>query len=75
MLTRGGHHPGQIDSDGSGLIEWPEFVALIARIKRGDSALRAFSKMFEVMQSSPVNVVEQQAKARDVAVSYKQIEV
>lgn len=65
----------EVDEDGSGILDFPEFVALIARIKRGDGALKAFAKVFDVLQSSPVNVVEQQAKERDITIAYKHIQV
>lgn len=55
--------------------EFEEFVALIARIKRGDQALSGFLKMVDTLNNSPIKVLEEQALDRGLDVSYKMVEV
>jgi hypothetical protein len=65
----------EVDEDGSGQIEFPEFVALVARIKRGDQALKGFAKLVDTLNNSPMNILEKQAVERQLDISYRCVEI
>ena len=59
-----------VDKDGSGQLEFGEFVALIAMVKRGDKSLRGFAKLVDELQSTPSAVLEAEASKRGLKLRY-----
>jgi hypothetical protein len=64
-----------VDTDGNGTLEFSEYCELIAKIKSGDQSLKGFARLVEMLDSSPVSLLERQARERGLDMSYKPIEV
>jgi hypothetical protein len=58
----------------SGLLEFPEFCAFIARIRQGDRTLTGFAALAATLNQNPVAALAQQAEARRLRVTYVVIE-
>jgi hypothetical protein len=58
----------------SGLLEFPEFCAFIARIRQGDRTLTGFAALAATLNQNPVAALAQQAEARRLRVAYVVIE-
>jgi Ca2+-binding EF-hand superfamily protein len=50
-----------IDTDGNGLIEFPELVAMVIRIKQGDERFSALKKILETLESTPISLLQREA--------------
>lgn len=50
-----------IDTDGNGLIEFPELVAMVVRIKQGDERFSALKKLLETLESTPISLLQREA--------------
>eukprot|EP00618_Florenciella_parvula_P017900 CAMPEP_0119490846 /NCGR_PEP_ID=MMETSP1344-20130328/15893_1 /TAXON_ID=236787 /ORGANISM="Florenciella parvula, Strain CCMP2471" /LENGTH=421 /DNA_ID=CAMNT_0007526043 /DNA_START=285 /DNA_END=1547 /DNA_ORIENTATION=- len=64
----------QIDVDGSGQLDFAEYVEFVARIKRGDSLLRGYAKLTASLNETPMSVLDIQAKKRQLTVGYRLVE-
>ena len=64
----------ELDTDGSGEMDWDEFCEFFSRIVRGDSTLRGFAKLTEQLNETPVSMLAEQAKKRDMEVDFKLLE-
>ena len=64
----------ELDTDGSGEMDWDEFCEFFSRIVRGDTSLRGFAKLTEQLNETPVSMLAEQAKKRDMEVGYKLLE-
>ena len=47
----------EIDADGSGQLDFGEFCALLAKVKRGDVEMHGFAKLTEDIGATPVAVL------------------
>ncbi|CAB1119188.1 unnamed protein product [Ectocarpus sp. CCAP 1310/34] len=63
-----------LDGDKSGLIDFQEFCAFIARIKAGDSKLKGFAALTETLNTTSVGILEEQCLKRHLKVSYDIVE-
>ena len=61
----------ELDTDGSGEMDWDEFCEFFSRIVRGDSTLRGFAKLTEQLNETPVSMLAEQSQKRDMEVDYK----
>ena len=73
-LDQAGELMAKIDKDGSGILEFAEFVTFVGMVKRGDTELRGFAKLAADMDETPVAVLEMECKRRELASSYQHIE-
>lgn len=64
----------EIDSDGSGQLEFAEFVGLIATVKRGDTTLRGFAKLCADLDSTPTTILAIEASKRSLRLKYDFVE-
>ncbi|CAM9149964.1 unnamed protein product [Ectocarpus sp. 6 AP-2014] len=64
----------ELDGDKSGLIDFQEFCAFIARIKAGDSKLKGFAVLTETLNTTSIGVLEEQCLKRHLKVSYDIVE-
>ena len=56
----------KIDKDGSGILDFEEFVMFVGRIKRGDTELKGFAKLVGDLDETPVAVLEFECKRREL---------
>lgn len=63
-----------VDEDGSGLLEFKEFAAFVAKVKGGNPKYKSFSKLSDTLNATPVALLEDQAKQRDFKVSFELVE-
>ncbi|KAJ8608520.1 hypothetical protein CTAYLR_005737 [Chrysophaeum taylorii] len=64
----------EIDADGSGCLEFSEFVGLIVMVKRGDTTLRGFAKLTQELNSTPAAVLAMEASKRGLRFRYEFVE-
>lgn len=64
----------EIDEDGSGELEFAEFVALVAMVKRGDKTTRGFAKLTQELKSTPAAVLAMEASKRNLRFRYYFVE-
>eukprot|EP00904_Undaria_pinnatifida_P002728 jgi/Undpi1/12456/HiC_scaffold_5.g02127.m1 len=64
----------ELDEDKSGLIDFEEFCAFLARVKAGDSKLQGFVGMTEMLNTTSVGILQEQCVKRNLMVSYVIIE-
>lgn len=64
----------EIDEDGSGELEFAEFVALVAMVKRGDKRTRGFAKLTQELKSTPTAVLAMEASKRNLRFRYYFVE-
>lgn len=50
-----------IDTDGNGLIEFPELVAMVVRIKQGDERFSKLKKFLESLDTTPISLLHREA--------------
>ena len=71
---RDGVVPAQ-DEDGSGELEFGEFCALLAKVKRGDVGnLHGFAKLTEDIKATPVSVLNIEVLKRGLKSKYRFVE-
>lgn len=59
-----------IDTDGSGLIDFPELLAMVVQIKKGDDRFRALKKFVDALDTTPIAVLEREASKFIICVYY-----
>ena len=65
----------EIDEDGSGELEFGEFCALLAKVKRGDVGnLHGFAKLTEDIKATPVSVLNIEVLKRGLKSKYRFVE-
>lgn len=64
----------EIDEDGSGLLEFKEFAAFIAKVKGGNPKYVGFTKLSNTLNATPVSLLEDQAKQRNFKVKFELVE-
>ena len=64
----------EIDEDGSGLLEFKEFAAFIAKVKGGNPKYAGFAKLSNTLNATPVSLLEDQAKQRNFKVGFELVE-
>lgn len=64
-----------VDTDGSGEIDFSEFIGFIIMIKRGDERLKGFSTMLDKINSTPLGELERQATSRDFKIEFQVVEI
>jgi Ca2+-binding EF-hand superfamily protein len=50
-----------IDKDGNGLIDFLELVQMVVQIKKGDFKFRALRKLLDVLDTTPISLLEREA--------------
>ncbi|KAJ0399546.1 hypothetical protein P43SY_006092 [Pythium insidiosum] len=63
-----------IDTDGDGLIDFAELVAMVCRIKQGDSRLAALQSFVSALGTTPVALLEREATKFGLQVTYQLVE-
>jgi hypothetical protein len=64
-----------IDEDGSGEIDFDEFVDFIIMLKQGDSRLAGFGQMLENLKNTPLGSLEQQCNSRGLSFKFATLEI
>ena len=63
-----------IDTDGTGELDFEEFVGFIVMVKKGDSRLSGFTQLLENLKNTPLGALEAQVKARGLTMAFKTLE-
>ena len=64
----------EIDEDGSGQLDFGEFCALLAKVKRGDVELHGFAKLTQDIGATPVAVLNLEVVKRSLKSLYRFVE-
>ena len=64
----------EVDDDDSGELEFPEFMMLMAKFKKGDSKFAKAASMLNDLNSTPAAELERQCNKRGLKVSYAFVE-
>lgn len=63
-----------IDVDGNGLIDFPELVSMVVRIKQGDGQFSALKKFLESLETTPISLLQREADKFGVGIAYQLLE-
>jgi len=64
----------EVDDDDSGELEFPEFMMLMAKFKKGDSKFAKAASMLDDLNSTPAAELERQCRKRNLKISYAFVE-
>ena len=64
----------EVDDDDSGELEFPEFMMLMAKFKKGDSKFAKAASLLDDLNSTPAAELERQCRKRGLKISYRFVE-
>ena len=64
----------EVDDDDSGELEFPEFMMLMAKFKKGDSKFAKAASLLEDLNATPAAELERQCRKRGLKIKYEWVE-
>ena len=64
----------EVDTDGSGEVEFGEFVDMMFKFKTGGMGNAKFDKMLSMLNSNPINMLEEKATSQRLTATYRVVE-